>query len=58
MTWRPWITEHHRPRDNPYPDETDQLFCEECGTLCMEGRPCECCWVEQTETESQLAADA
>lgn len=56
--WRPWVSENHRPRDDPYPDELDQLFCDECETLCMQGRPCMCCWTEMTETESQAAADA
>lgn len=41
----------HRLRDNPYPDEMDQMFCEEDETLCMPGRPCECCWLEQMEAE-------
>lgn len=39
----------HRPRDEPYPDELDQQFCEPCGTLCYDGRPCSCCWAEAAE---------
>ena len=42
-------TGKHRLRDDPYPDELDQQFCEEDETLCMPGRPCLCCWVEQQE---------
>jgi hypothetical protein len=34
----------HRPRPDPYPDEADDEFCDECETLCAEGRPCMCCW--------------
>jgi hypothetical protein len=44
-------TGKHRPRDAPYPDELDQQFCEEDGTLCYPGRPCVCCWVAATEAE-------
>jgi hypothetical protein len=35
---------NHRPRPEPYPDEMDQLFCDECLTLCQPGGPCMCCW--------------
>lgn len=35
----------HRLRDDPYPDELDQMFCETDETLCMPGRPCLCCYI-------------
>ena len=40
---------NHRPRPDPYPDEVDELFCDEDETLCTEDRPCMCCWVERQE---------
>ena len=39
----------HRPRDDPYPDELDELFCEEDQTLCSPGRLCLCCVVAELE---------
>lgn len=39
----------HRPRPDPYPDEMDQLFCDEDGTLCTVERPCLCCVVDAEE---------
>lgn len=46
---------HHRPRDDPYPDELDQLFCDECQSLCQDGRPCWCCHVNEL-VEQEMAA--
>ena len=40
---------NHRPRPDPYPDEVDELFCDEDETLCTEDRPCMCCWVDRQE---------
>ena len=51
-------TGKHRLRDDPYPDELDQQFCEEDETLCMPGRPCWCCWVEQQEAEAVRKCNA
>ena len=48
----------HRPRSDPYPDETDELFCEECQTLCIPGsdekfaRLCACCLADQEPPRS------
>lgn len=43
----------HRLRDQPYPDELDQMFCEEDETLCiLPERPCACCWIAIEEMES------
>lgn len=47
---------NHRLRDNPYPDEMDQEYCEEDETLCMPGRPCLCCWVTQQEEQEEAEA--
>lgn len=42
---------NHRSRDNPYPDELDQQFCDECETLCiLPDRPCNCCWADELDT--------
>lgn len=40
---------NHRLRDDPYPDELDQAFCEIDQTLCMDDRPCLCCYVDKLE---------
>jgi hypothetical protein len=47
---------HHHPRADPYPDELDQLYCDECETLCIppdedgyDWRPCACCYVASVE---------
>jgi hypothetical protein len=49
----------HRMRPDPYPDEMDQEFCDDCETLCMDGRPCMCCWdgVFGSGVRSQYTAD-
>jgi len=46
---RPTVRPRHRLRDDPYPDELDQEFCEEDETLCVDDRPCLCCVVEMAE---------
>jgi hypothetical protein len=43
------VKANHRPRPDPYPDEVDELFCDEDETLCTEERPCMCCWVDRME---------
>jgi hypothetical protein len=46
---RPAARPRHRLRDDPYPDELDQEFCDEDQTLCLDGCPCLCCAVTMTE---------
>jgi hypothetical protein len=55
---RPPVRPAHRLRDDPFPDEMDQEFCEEDQTLCMPGRPCMCCYIgdeEASETTGPFA---
>ena len=49
---------NHRPRPDPYPDELDELFCDEDETLCTEDRPCMCCWADRQESRAPAVAAA